>query len=391
MHSPGGDVLPNKCEAYHATLNNPWAVRCVDAWPWFKTKFPGDNYCVLPPDPQKGIQLGHHPQGEYDAWFKAVSQGDMSGYDNIPDDWSLEPGQEEERNINIRHMNAGGKYDRTNTRMRGGSHHMIASAVDAPGTTFVWSLGSPEGLFTGRGVPGAQRPDENSPQSIKIPKENEGLYGTIAENATITYNMHHFNSTDRTILKEAWQNIWWSDNPATPIGSINGLPLEEVAEVFAYPGDINDMHYGYTVPGDLRILGVFGHRHAWTTNFSAWVVRGGKEEVIYQSFDWFDEPTFQYNSEVKNPALNTAERQDAAHTGILELKAGDELHFNCHIEYTDQRAMEEKSPVTPAQNGPLRFANEAFTAEMCILFGGGVGATGTMTRLGPPPDFAKVR
>jgi hypothetical protein len=57
------------------------------------------------------------------------------------------------------------------------------------------------------GAPGAQRPDENSPQSAKIPKENEGLYGQIAENATVTYNMHHFNSTDRTILKEAWQNI----------------------------------------------------------------------------------------------------------------------------------------------------------------------------------------
>src|ERR1700712_4894198 len=119
VYSPGGEVLPNKCEAFPPTLNNPYAVRCIDAWPWYKTQFPGDQYCVLPPTPDKGIQFGHHPQGEYDAWFKAVSQGDMSGYDmsKLGMGWTLEPGAEEERNINIRFMNAGGKYARTAARM----------------------------------------------------------------------------------------------------------------------------------------------------------------------------------------------------------------------------------------------------------------------------------
>jgi hypothetical protein len=73
------------------------------------------------------------------------------------------------------------------------------------------------------------------------------------------------------------------------------------------------------------------------------------------------------------------------------INAGDKLHFNCHIEYTDERAKQEQSPVMPAQNGPLRFANQAFNAEMCILFGTQVGSIGSFEQLGPPPDFAKVR
>jgi hypothetical protein len=392
VYSPGGVVLPNKCAAFHPTLNNPYAVRCVDAWPWFKTQYAGDQYCVLPPAPDKGIQFGHHPQGEFDAWFQAVSKGDMSAYENPGEGWTLEPGAEEERNIYIQHKNPAGKYQRVNNRMRGGSHHMIVSASEvAPGQTNTWILGSPEGLFTGTGVPGAQRPDENTPQSEMIPAEDVGLYREVIANATITYNMHHFNPSDKAIMKEAWQNLWWAENPQTPVNGVNGLPILQAVGTFANPGEIVDMHYGYTVPGNMRILGLFGHRHAWTTNFSAWVVRGGKEEVIYQSFDWFDEPTFQYNSEVKNATPDVATRSDGAHTGILELKAGDQLHFNCHIEYTDQRAMEENSPITPAQNGPLRFANEAFTAEMCILFGSAVGQGGDMQQMGPPPAFAKAR
>jgi len=143
----------------------------------------------------------------------------------------------------------------------------------------------------------------------------------------------------------------------------------------------------------MRVLGLFGHRHAWTTNFSVWVERQSKPpEVVYQSFDWFDEPTYQYNSEVKNPSPAHESRGDGGYSGILELEAGDEVHFNCHIEYTDARAAEVGSPVKPAENGALRFANEAFKAEMCILWGGVEGMSGSATlQTAAPPDFAKAR
>ena len=96
MYSPGGTALPHPCEPYHPTLNNPYAVRCIDAWPWYKTEYPGDEYCILPPEPGKGIQFGVHPQGA--DWYAQVSQQDLSGYDNPSDEFLMNPGEEEERN-----------------------------------------------------------------------------------------------------------------------------------------------------------------------------------------------------------------------------------------------------------------------------------------------------
>jgi len=217
------------------------------------------------------------------------------------------------------------------------------------------------------------------------------LYREFPANATVTYNMHHFNSTDRPILKEAWQNLWWTENATTLVSSITGLPALQVAGVFANPGEIVDMHYASTLAAPARVLGLFGHRHAWTTAFTAWVESAGKEpQIVYQSFDWFDEPTYTYNSEAKNPDPNITSKTDGGHNGMLMLEAGDSLHFNCHIEYTDERAAQENSPVKPAQNGPLRFANQAYNAEMCILFGASVGDVGLLEQLGTPPDFAIV-
>jgi hypothetical protein len=393
LYSPGGTVTPNICEAFHATLNNPYAVRCVDVWPWYKTDYPGDNYCILPPTPDKGIQIGHHPQGEGNAWFDAVSKGDMSTYANPPAGWTLKPGGEEERNILIKHTNPAGKFYRQYSRMRGGSHHMIVSTTETGGATFVWGGGGADGLFNGNGIPGAQRPDDNAPQSAVKPVEDKGLYRDFPANATVQYNMHHFNALDKTILKEAWQNLWWEDEATTKVAQINGLPILQAVGTFAEPQQTVDMHYASTVPAPMRVLGLFGHRHSWTTNFSAWVERSGSPtpEIVYQSFDWFDEPTYTYNSEVKNPVPSPTIHTDGAFTGILNLNTGDKLHFNCHIEYTDARAKETKSPVMPNQNGTLRFANEAYNAEMCILFGASVGDPGAMEQLGPPPDFATMR
>ena len=87
-YSPGGDVLPNKCKPYNATTNNPYAVRCIDAMALeFKTRFPGDQYCILPPPPDKGIQVGLHPQGNGDRLLGRIWAGDYSGYDKAAGQW----------------------------------------------------------------------------------------------------------------------------------------------------------------------------------------------------------------------------------------------------------------------------------------------------------------
>jgi len=128
------------------------------------------------------------------------------------------------------------------------------------------------------------------------------------------------------------------------------------------------------------------------TNFSAWIEQpDGKLDVLYQSYHWLDEPTYRYDSVTMNPAPAPPEqRMDSAFSGILKTKPGTKLHFNCHIEYTDARADSEGAP-KPAEIGTLHFANEAFTAEMCILFGQTTGSMliGPSVDTSPLPAFAK--
>jgi hypothetical protein len=229
--------------------------------------------------------------------------------------------------------------------------------------------------------------------TFEKPAEDKGLYLKWPATPTIVFNMHHFNITDGPILREGWSNIWWEDDATQLVSWFMGLEFGQVLGLAVPPGDTQDLHYFWTIGRDLRILRLFGHRHAWTSNFTSWIERASGEgpELIYQSYDWEDMPTYRYDSAVKNPALDPMNKADGATSGVLELKAGDELHFNCHIEFTNERAAKVTDAPTPAEVGTLRFANQAFHGEMCIQFGNvtgaGLGAVGAATT--PPPDFAK--
>lgn len=380
MESPGGDVLPNKCHPFHPTLNNPYAVRCIDAWSWYKTKYPGDEYCILPPPEGKGIQVGFHPQEE--EYWEQVSNKDLSGYDNPPAEWVLAPGGEETRSYHAPAANPTvKKYYRTYFRMRTGSHHNIITMhdkVEPPG----WNLAIGEalpgnfdptaGTMTGT-LGGQERPDDNTPVTQGRPPGDEGLYLEFPANPNILYNIHHFNTNKDQILKEGWVNIWWEDEGDRLVSWFMGMDSSQVVGLDVPPGETRDLHYMFAPQEDVRIVRFFGHRHVWTTNFSSWIERkDGPTEMIYQSFDWMDMPTYRYDSVVKNPEPNAERRIDGATSGLLTVGPGDELHFNCHIEYTDARAAEENAPV-PRTNGNLRFANQALTAEMCIAFGNVTG------------------
>jgi hypothetical protein len=391
-YSPGGNALPNSCEPFNATTNNPYAVRCVDAWPWYETRYPGDQYCILPPPPDKGVQFGFHPHGDGDAWFDAVAGGDMSGYQDLANGpWELAPGMETDLNYvggadNPQENN----YYRTYIRMRVGSHHMINSIGGA--TRGTWSGGNAGGLVAGdRTLPSAQRPDENRPTTLAKPAEDDGLYKVFPARPNITFNAHHFNSTSEPILRESWVNIWWEDDATLQMQPISAVPLSQLSALNVPPGTTLDLHYSYSFLEPTRVLELFGHRHVWTPNFTAWLERpGGETEIVFQSFDWFDMPTYRYDSLTKNPAPSPDDKTDGATSGVLTVEPGEELHFNCHIAFTDERAAAAKAPA-PAEVGNLRFANQAFTAEMCILFGWSTVPFGPPTEESvPPPSFATV-
>jgi hypothetical protein len=78
---------------------------------------------------------------------------------------------------------------------------------------------------------------------------------------------------------------------------------------------------------------------------------------------------------------------------VFTLEKGDALHFSCHITFTDERAKSLKFPKTASQIGTLGFANEAYDAEMCVLYGGIVGPKPSLSPEavpGPLPNFATL-
>jgi hypothetical protein len=387
---------------YHPTTNNPYAVRCVDALPGFKTKFAGDEYCILPPPPEKGFQVGLHPQGKTAEYWAKIWAGDLSGYETKDADWLLDVGEEITQNYRTR--DAPGlpatNYYRTYFRMRTGSHHMIVTMHDGMEKDG-WIAGIGEalpGLFDASSgavngiLGGEQRPDDNTPVTLDKPVEDDGLYLVFPADPSIIFNMHHFNSTDGALLREGWINIWKEEDARIPMTWYMGMEPSQVIALNVAPNTTADLHYSWPVNADMRLIRIFGHRHFWTTNFSTWIARAnGATEVLYQAYDWFDMPTYRYDSVVKNPPPDPANTQDGAASGIVSLKRGDRLHFNCHVEFTDARKATDKNAPMPSQIGSLRFANEAYNGEMCIQFGNVTGGS-----LGLPgidssavPDFAR--
>jgi hypothetical protein len=364
-YSPGGAALPNKCKPFDASTNNPFAVRCVDVIPGFKTRYPGDEYCILPPPPDKGAQVGIHPQGA-DYWramwahdFTAYTDGDSTK------PFEVEPGSEIEQTYRTTMNNAEGhSYYRIYSRMRSGSHHMASYRTSEPGDEGWLAVAADKFVPDGAGPTfwNSQRPNTNRPTaSLEIPAEDDGLGLPIDANQGILLDVHHFNTDHVAILREVWLNTWWVDGPVEH--AVIDQPL--LAPVNVPPGELTDLDGVFAPTEDTRVISMIGHRHAWTRRLNAWVHRAdGTEEAVYDSYDWLDVPAYAYDSVSTNPLPNPDLQKDGASTGILVVRVGDELHFTCHVDTTPARASELGVAVP---DHVLVFGNKAFDAEMCIL------------------------
>lgn len=345
QYSPGGNVLPNKCAPFDNVLNNPYAIRCIDADPNYDTGWPGDEWCILPPEPNLGIQVG-------------VIAND---YVNPEPGFILEPGQEITNNYYANANNPEGHYYyRTQLRMRTGSHHIINSRIaDRPDG---WTSEMDTGLGN-PSFPGAQRPDTDRPtDTLEIPSENAGLGEYFEPNQQLMYNMHHFNfGTTERMLREVWVNVWWKDQ-AEVTEALGGIGIfgNPIDLFLIGAGQRVELHYMCSVPGNTRIVTFNGHRHSHTDRFGVWIRRtDGTVESVYESFDYTNMPTYAYDSLAQNPVPDLANRLDGATTGVLNVSPGDELHYVCDI--------------TNRLTTNLRFGNQVLDAEMCILFGSRTG------------------
>ena len=288
------------------------------------TQWAGDEYCILPPPADQGFQLHIGP----------------SNYDNPEPEYVLQPGEE-----NVVNMSAvsGNEQDvfyyYRQYRMRPGSHHVIVQ-VD------------------GRRIGGIQNLARDEPENGMIAPEDQGVGLELKARSTMNVNLHYYNFTDKPSIREVWVNYWYKDaesvtDVSRPIYSMTG-----VTAAVAH----SHVVVGATCPvtGDGRVLNLYGHRHLNNVRFSVWRTSGGQRDLVFDDYN-AEHPGFMaYNSLTMNPAPDPMAKILGGASGILELKDGDTLDFDCEIiNNTDKN---------------FRGLNEAEDDEMCIMIGDSVSA-----------------
>jgi len=297
------------------------------------TGFPGDEYCILPPPPDKGFQIHIGPDD----------------YDNIEAKYMLGAMKEATTDFPAVSSNDADRFFyRRQYRMRPGSHHMILTD------------GSGSGLDMGHRIATANHSGDY-PASGDIAPENEGVGIAIGPKSNINVSLHSINVTDQPILREIWVNFWYRDAADVTEPAIQWFKTGSVTFAIA-PGDdtiLGPFSCNITQPG--RLLWLYGHRHANNVRFSTWRVRGGQRDLIYEGLFWEEPIVLEYSSDVTNAVPDRDADKEGGWSGILDLMPGDRIEWECHIINT--------------RSGTLRFTNNTFDGEMCIVDAEAVGST----------------
>jgi hypothetical protein len=313
--------------------------------PAIDTGYPGDELCIVPPPPEAGIQIHVGP----------------TDYDD-PD--SLEPflvlpGAEPIESYLLTAPNeAPMRFYRQHYRMRPGSHHLIASLSFEPIHTEGFVKRPPERIQIG----GTQRSISDFPPTETIAPEDMHLARPIGARAPMAIELHYVNVSNEPVLREAWINLMHSETTEPVL--LGGIIM--IGWDFTVPAAttqaVNFRASEATVP--TRVHSLFGHRHAYSTRFSAWARRGSDRVLVYEDYDWAEPVELLYNSVTHNDVPDPATLTPGGFSGILELEPGDTLEWECEIDNHS--------------DAPITFGNGVYDAEMCNLFGAAV-------RPGSPP------
>jgi len=290
------------------------------------TQWAGDEYCILPPPPDKGFQLHIGP----------------SNYDNPEAEYILAAGEETVHTYMATSANDKDiDFYVRQYRMRPGAHHTIVRDTS-----------------TGRRLSGSDVNQDHPVGGITAP-ENAGIGIPLVAHAPISVDHHAINVTDKPLLQEVWVNFWYVD-PSKVTETTNLLyDPGDVTATVAPGADVVDGPYECDINAPGRLISMFGHVHANNVRFSAWRERAGKRDLIYESYHWEDPLWLEFTSLAKNPMNDPAQLIDGGWTGILDLQAGDKLAWECHEVNTQQTT--------------LTFTNQTFTGTMCIIIGDLVG------------------
>lgn len=297
------------------------------------TQYAGDEYCILPPPPDKGFQVHVGP----------------ADYDNPEPQYILAAGEEKTSDFRVTATNdTAAHFYYRQFRMRPGAHHNIVS------------LTTGGGFGMGRRIGTSNHLSEDSPKDLVAAPENEGVGIPIAAKAPINVSLHSINITDKPQLREVWINFWYRDD--SEVTEVVSQMFQTGSVTFAVQPRQDTVlgPYRCNISGDGRMLWFYGHRHANNVRFSAWRNRGQQRDLFYEGLKWEDPLVLEYSSTVTNAVPDRDMGIEGGWSGILDMKAGDVLEWECHvINKTDE---------------VLRFANETYTAEMCIMDAELVGA-----------------
>ena len=287
----------------------------------------GDEYCILPPSPDKGFQLRIGP----------------TDYANPEPQFVLEPGQESTNSFSTVSGNTEDKYFYYREfRMRPGAHHNIITATGGGGG----------GVDIGHRIGTTNHLVEDSPKGGVIAPENEGVGALLAAKSPINVSLHSINTTEQVLIREVWVNFYYQDNVTEPVKE---MFQTGDASFMIQPGQDTILGpFNCTLEGNGRMLWLYGHRHASNRRFSVWRLRGSQRDLIYEGYNWEEPMVAEYSTTVTNNTVpNEAMGIEAAWNGILDFQTGDQIEWECHVVNETQ--------------GVLRFTNNTFTGEMCIV------------------------
>jgi hypothetical protein len=235
-------------------------------------------------------------------------------------------------------------------RMRPTAHHVIISADNGTG------------VDAGRRI-GTANVSQDFPANGVIAPEDLGVGLPLGPRSPINVQLHAINTTEKPALREVWVNFWYRD--PSQVKEVANQWFKVGSTSFAVqPRQSTTLGpYRCTVQGDGRMLWLYGHRHANNVRFLVTRVRGAQRDVIYDAYHWEEPLLLEYNSVVKNPAPNPAQRIEGGWSGILDLKTGDVIEWQCDV--------------VNQQNTVLRFTNQTYLGEMCIVDAEAVNSTCT--------------
>jgi hypothetical protein len=207
------------------------------------------------------------------------------------------------------------------------------------------------------------------PEGGLVAPEDRPLARPFFARTRLAFEMHYVNSTEEPILREAWVNLMNNEDADPSERVILGAPF--IIGAMNVPAMSREtLTYQTTVPGfdhdqdpatpsvsqEMRLVSLFGHRHAHTERFSIWLHRdGGPRELVYEDYDWSEAREFFYNTVIENPLPDSATGTAGATSGLLLLQTGDTLEWECEVNNDT--------------NEPLIFGNGVYVAEMCNVFG----------------------